>query len=79
MCIPVPVMVARSAAAVIGCAARFTRKPALFDRDRLNDFLQPSWTCSSARIRAELGFEPHYTLEQGVAETWRWYKEHDWL
>jgi nucleoside-diphosphate-sugar epimerase len=77
--VPIPPMVARAAGAVIGCAARWTGKPAFFDRDRLNDFLQPSWTCSSARIRAELGFAPHYTLEQGLAETFRWYTEHNWL
>ena len=77
--VPLPVIVAKAAGAVIGCAARWTGKPAFFDRDRLNDFLQPSWTCSSAKIRAELGFAPQYALEQGVAETYRWYAEHHWL
>jgi nucleoside-diphosphate-sugar epimerase len=77
--VPIPPMVAKAAGAVIGCAARWTGKPAFFDRDRLNDFLQPSWTCSSAKIRTELGFAPQYSLEQGVAETHRWYTEHKWL
>lgn len=77
--VPIPLMAAKAAAAVIGCAAKCTGKPALFDSDRLKDFLQPSWTCSSAKIRAELGFAPQYTLEQGVAETCRWYMEHKWL
>jgi nucleoside-diphosphate-sugar epimerase len=75
----IPLAVAKAAATVIGCAARCTGKPPLFDRDRLKDFVQPSWTCSSAKIRAELGFAPQYTLEQGVAETCRWYKEHKWI
>ena len=75
----IPLMVAKMAGAVIGCAARCTGKPAFFDRDRLKDFLQPSWTCSSAKICAELGFAPQYSLEQGVAETCRWYTEHNWL
>jgi nucleoside-diphosphate-sugar epimerase len=77
--IRVPLLVASAAAVVIGCAARWTGKPAWFDRDRLKDFLQPSWTCSSAKISAELGFAPRYTLEQGVWETCRWYREHKWL
>ena len=77
--VPIPPLVAKVACVVIGCAARFTGRPAFFDRDRLNDFLQPSWTCSSAKIRADLGFAPQYTLEQGVAETWRWYTDHKWL
>ena len=75
----IPLIVARAAAAAIGVAAGWRGKPAWFDRDRLKDFVQPSWTCSSARIRAELGFAPQYTLEQGLAETCRWYQEHHWL
>jgi len=75
----IPLMVAKVAGAVIGCAARCAGKPTFFDRDRLKDFLQPSWTCSAAKISAELGFAPQYTLEQGVAETCRWYTEHNWL
>ena len=77
--IPLPIGLAKVACAVIGCAARCTGRPAFFDRDRFNDFLQPAWTCSSAKIRADLGFAPRYTLEQGLEETYRWYKEHHWL
>jgi nucleoside-diphosphate-sugar epimerase len=79
ICIPIPLIAAKAAASVIGYAAKCRGKAALFDRDRLKDFLQPSWTCSSARIRTELGFAPQYTLEQGMAETCRWYKERGWL
>jgi nucleoside-diphosphate-sugar epimerase len=75
----IPLMAVKAAGAVVGYAARCTGKPSFLDRDRLKDFLQPAWTCSSAKIRAELGFAPQYTLEQGVAETCRWYTEHDWL
>lgn len=77
--VPIPPMMAKAACAFIGFAARCTGKPAFLDRDRLNDFLQPSWTCSSGKIRAELSFAPQYTLGQGIAETYRWYTEHKWL
>ncbi len=77
--VPLPPLLVKAACAVIGCAARCTGKPAFFDRDRLNDFLQPSWTCSSAKIRTELGYAPQYNLEQGIAETHRWYTQHNWL
>lgn len=75
----IPLLLARVAGAVVGCAARCRGKPLFFDSDRVKDFLQPSWTCSSAKIGAELGFAAHFSLEQGVAETGRWYKEHNWL
>jgi dihydroflavonol-4-reductase len=77
--VPIPLWAAQAVGAVVGCAARCAGKPAWFDRDRLKDFLQPGWTCSSARIVAELGFAPQYTMEQGITETCRWYREHNWL
>ncbi len=75
----IPRLALQAAGAVIGWAASCAGKPALLDSDRLKDFLQPSWTCASAKIRAELGFSPQYTLSQGISETCRWYTEHHWL
>jgi len=75
----VPLAVARLAGVVIGGAAASVGRTTLFSRDKLKEFLQPAWTCSSAKIRAELGFAPRYTLEQGIDETYRWYMEHHWL
>jgi nucleoside-diphosphate-sugar epimerase len=75
----VPLVALKLAGAIIGGAARCMRTPALVDSDRLKDFLQPSWTCSSAKVREDLGFVPQYTLDQGIAETTRWYTENNWL
>jgi nucleoside-diphosphate-sugar epimerase len=58
---------------------RCTGRATLFSRDKLNEFVQPAWVCSGARIHEELGFQPQYTLEQGLAETWRWYREQHWV
>lgn len=74
-----PLSLAKIACAVTGFVASCTGKPALFNRDKLKDILQPSWTCSSAKIRADLGFAPQYPLEEGMEETYRWYTEHKWL
>jgi nucleoside-diphosphate-sugar epimerase len=74
-----PPFLAKVACAVTGFVAKCTGKPALFSRDKLKEILQPSWTCSSAKIRADLGFSPQYSLEKGIEETYRWYTEHKWL
>ena len=74
-----PASLAKVACAVSGFVAKCAGKPTLFSRDKLNEILQPSWTCSSAKIRADLGFAPQYPLEKGIEETYRWYKEHKWL
>jgi nucleoside-diphosphate-sugar epimerase len=75
----IPLAVAGAASTLIGWAERLSGKPSLFGPDRFKDFMQPSWTCSSAKIRSELGFAPKVALAQGVAETFRWYQEHGWL
>lgn len=69
----------RVAAGMLGLAAACTGKPALLSPDKLRELLQPAWTCSSAKIRAELGFVPEYSLERGMDETCRWYREQRWL
>ncbi len=38
------------------------------------------YAIDSGKIREELGWEPHYTFEKGIAETIAWYQEHrSWL
>jgi len=74
-----PPSLAKVACAVSGFVAKCTGKPTLFSRDKLKEMLETSWTCSAIKIRAELGFSPEYSLEQGIEETYRWYTEHKWL
>ena len=39
----------------------------------------PRYSVSDRKIRDELGYAPATTLEQGLAETVAWYREHiDW-
>ncbi|MCX6995563.1 MAG: NAD-dependent epimerase/dehydratase family protein [Kiritimatiellaeota bacterium] len=77
--IHLPLTGAQAVCAVMDLVARCTGKPALLSRDKLREFLQPAWTCSSAKIRKELGFASQYTLAQGLEKTCRWYREHQWL
>jgi nucleoside-diphosphate-sugar epimerase len=59
--------------------AQFSPRPALLNRQKMIELRQVAWTCSSEKIRRELGFEPEYTLERGCAETIQWYREQGWL
>ncbi|MCX7009505.1 MAG: NAD-dependent epimerase/dehydratase family protein [Kiritimatiellaeota bacterium] len=74
-----PLGAMRALAACAEFAARCTGRPTLLSRDKLNEFVQPAWVCSAARIHEELGFKPEYTLEQGLEETWQWYRKQHWL
>lgn len=61
------------------CAARLRGKPALLNRDKLRDILQPYWLCSPEKIEKQLGFRASVTFEEGARITARWYREHGWL
>jgi nucleoside-diphosphate-sugar epimerase len=56
-----------------------TGKITALNNDKYNIMKQRNWRCDIQPARSELGFEPHYTLEEGVPLTIRWYKENEWL
>jgi nucleoside-diphosphate-sugar epimerase len=74
-----PVLAARIVGAVGDLFSRLTGRPVLLNSQKVREFLQPAWTCSSRRIRDELAFRPQYSLEQGIRETLAWYREQKWL
>jgi nucleoside-diphosphate-sugar epimerase len=55
------------------------REGTIFNRDKARELVQSCWVCSLERARAELGFEPEYDLERGLAMTLDWYRESGWL
>ena len=59
--------------------ARFSSKPALFDRQRMIDIRQSSWSASPAKFFKEFDFEPQYELSRGLTETINWYQQEKWL
>lgn len=60
-------------------AARLTGKPQIVSLDKIREMGGPGWACSIDRAREELGFEPAWPLERGLAETAEWYRSHSWL
>jgi dihydroflavonol-4-reductase len=54
-------------------------KPALLNKDKVREMVQPSWLCSNQRAKTELGFQPRLTAEQGLAATAAWYRQNHWL
>ena len=58
---------------------KLTRKPLLVNREKARLGRPRYWIASNKRARAELGFAPKTSLEDGLAETYAWYTEHKWL
>ncbi len=59
--------------------AGINHKSALLNKDKVREMKQPSWLCSNRRAKEELGFEPKYSLQDGLAATAEWYKKTGWL
>jgi nucleoside-diphosphate-sugar epimerase len=72
-----------AAARAFGWAAenwsRVTGKPGMISRDKIAEAQCAAWTCNPSRAARELGFEAGMPLEDGLAETLKWYKEAGWL
>ena len=59
--------------------AIFSSIPALFDRQRMIDIRQSSWTASPENFFRDFGFEPEFGLVAGLADTLDWYHQQKWL
>ncbi len=56
----------------------FGRLP-FFHSEKLREIAAPNWLCDSQELWKELEIQPDYTLEGGLMETSRWYKEKGWI
>jgi nucleoside-diphosphate-sugar epimerase len=56
----------------------FNKQPK-FDYDKAIDFTQKFWTCSSDKAFNELGFKAEISFEDGIKDTFEWYKSNKWL
>jgi nucleoside-diphosphate-sugar epimerase len=74
-----PVIIMRMVGLAGSLLARISGQAPLLNSDRIREFLEPAWVCSSKRIRQDIGFQTRYSLPQGARETTDWYRENGWL
>ena len=56
-----------------------TGKISALNNDKYHILKQRNWRCDIEPARRELGYEPQFTLEEGVPLAIKWYKENGWL
>ena len=56
----------------------FGNYPAL-NVEKVNELEANSWICDIKPLKNDLDFKPDYSLERGLEESIRWYKENNWL
>lgn len=74
-----PLWLLRAVCFVCGHMSRLTGTASTLNMDKYHILKQRNWKCDIAPARRELGFEPAWPLEKGVAETIDWYKKEKWL
>ncbi|NLX55314.1 MAG: NAD-dependent epimerase/dehydratase family protein [Planctomycetaceae bacterium] len=58
---------------------RLRGRPFSLNIDKIREAVAPSWACSCAAARRDLGFAPRQTLLEQLRQTAVWYREHGWL
>ena len=74
--LPPPVWTALAAAAEAFAAS--TGGEPLLDRSRVSEMRQPAWLADGSALQAATGWRPTTSIEQGIAETMRWYRQQGW-
>ena len=77
--ITAPIWVLRIVTWVGDKIAHLTGHITALNNDKYHILRQRNWRCDITPARSELGYEPHYTLEEGVPLTIAWYRENGWL
>ena len=77
--IPIPDSIVRLAGAAETLREAVTGKSRPFNADKAREILAGNWLCDSMPMDRDLGLPPPYSLEDGLRETWNWYKRLGWL
>ena len=56
-----------------------TGKMNALNDDKYHILCQRNWQCDIEPARRDFGYDPQWTLEEGVRESVKWYKENGWL
>lgn len=77
--VPVPAAGFAALARVGVAVARLRGARPLLDPSRVQEMRQDAWLSDNAVLTAATGWTPSTPLDQGLAETLRWYREQGWV
>ena len=77
--IHLPHFLVLGAGAISGFIGSFGKKPPVFNYQKGIDFIQQYWICSVKSATKDFGYRQKISLEQGVKDTIKWYKDMKWL
>jgi len=79
MTIRFPEFVLDVAASLSEQVAIIFKNSAIINRDKAAEMKQSYWIVDTSKIEQQLGFISEIPLQQGLKETYNWYRMHGWL
>jgi nucleoside-diphosphate-sugar epimerase len=77
--LPIPNLVLRTAGFLETLNETVTRRSRPFNGDKAREILAGDWLCDGLPLRQDLNLPAPIPLEDGLAQTWQWYKERGWM
>ena len=77
--ISLPEGVLRMAGRLADAASRLRGRPGIFSAQKVEEMLAPAWVASPEKARRMLGWTATTLLDEALAHTARWYRDHGWL
>ena len=74
-----PESLVRAAGHVADLASRLRGRPNIFSSQKVIEMLAPAWVASPQKAKEVLGWTAPTPLDEALALTVRWYREHGWL
>lgn len=77
--VKLPLCLLRAVCWIGGKVSRLTGTMTALNGDKYHILSQRNWQCDIAPAIADFGYDPRWTLEQGVEASIRWYRAEGWL
>jgi nucleoside-diphosphate-sugar epimerase len=77
--IPLPDLVSYAAGLGSQLQAMFRGRVAMLSLDKARELRCEAWTCSSARAKSEIQYQPIVPLDKGLEQTISWYRKEGWI
>ncbi len=77
--VPLPRPVVWAVLYAVGTVADLVGSGTVLRPTKAAELFAPAWTCSSVPLRSDTGWTARLPLDDGLAETARWYREAGWL
>jgi nucleoside-diphosphate-sugar epimerase len=77
--LPTPPVLFALAGYAGGLAQTLLRRPLPLSPEEVTQMRQRAWLCDHAAITHDLGWQPSISIDRGLAQAYRWYRQQGWL